>query len=227
MTIPFEVVENLCAQAKNKFPGLKRIIFESRPNYATQDKLMRLSAVCVPLGLTFYVCIGLEIWDKAVRSLYYKGISDLDVENLKKRLSCVPNAELYVYLMYKPLPAAYMADHDRDILDAAAALKGEAIIHINPTYVARNTWLENKFKEGSYSPPTLRDLVGLISQYPALLSDVRIGLSDEGLAAEGGSFRKEGDQEYYDWLCGFNRGTNLAHQPPGYGLDRLEGPEAD
>lgn len=226
-TIPFEVIENLCAQAKNKFPGLKRIIFESRPNYATQDKLVRLSAICVPLSLTFYVCVGLEIWNQEIRYFYRKGVSNLDVANLKKRLDRLPNAKLYVYLMYKPLPLAYMADHNKDILDAVAALKGEVIIHINPTYVAQNTWLETKFKEGSYAPPTLKDLVGLISQYPSLLSEVRIGLSDEGLAADDGSFRKEGDQEYYEWLCGFNKGTNLAHQPPGYGLDRLEGPETD
>ena len=72
-------------------------------------------------------------------------------------------------------------------------------MHLNPTYVASGTVLAEKFKAGQYSPPKLTDVAKAVLSGRQFLKSRRInifvGLNDEGLAVEGGSFIRPGDED--------------------------------
>ena len=78
-------------------------------------------------------------------------------------------------------------------------------MHLNPTYVAAGTALETAFREGRYTPPLLEDVAEAAYHARAKSVSTFIGLSDEGLAVEGGSFLLEDNQALVDKLERFNR----------------------
>ena len=114
--------------------------------------------------------------------------------------------------MQKPVPGISGEEAIRDIHKAIDYLSDvskkygiEINIHLNPTYVATGTELETAYHKGEYSPPALPE----VAQAAIYAADKRvsifIGLSDEGLAVEGGSFIRNGDEPIVEQLELFNR----------------------
>jgi uncharacterized Fe-S cluster-containing MiaB family protein len=78
-------------------------------------------------------------------------------------------------------------------------------LHLNPTYVGAGTVLETALRQGEYAPPRLTDVAAAARRAKDHPISVFIGLSDEGLAVEGGSFVRPGEQWLVDRLEEFNR----------------------
>ena len=77
-------------------------------------------------------------------------------------------------------------------------------VHLNPTYVAAGTMLAEAFEKGEYSPPALIDVARAVRSARGKSVSVFVGLYDEGLAVEGGSFLRPGDEEAVARLEMFN-----------------------
>jgi uncharacterized Fe-S cluster-containing MiaB family protein len=78
-------------------------------------------------------------------------------------------------------------------------------MHLNPTYVAAGTVLEAAFRRGHYSPPDLRDVARAALHARGKPVSVYIATYDEGLAVEGGSFLRQGEEALIEDLARFNR----------------------
>ncbi|MGB5686524.1 MAG: hypothetical protein WBM35_11970, partial [Candidatus Electrothrix sp.] len=112
----------------------------------------------------------------------------------------------------KPVPGMSNSEAIEDIRQAidyldAISSKYNLIInmHLNPTYAARGTLLGKAFLQGEYTPPSLQDLAQAASSAEGKNISVFLGLSDEGLAEQGGSFIREGDEKQLEHLEEFNR----------------------
>ena len=78
-------------------------------------------------------------------------------------------------------------------------------MHLNPTFVARGTALETGFRRGEYAPPQLADVMDAVLHGHRKSISIFVGLNDEGLAVEGGSFVRFGDEEVVQAFEAFNR----------------------
>ncbi len=81
-------------------------------------------------------------------------------------------------------------------------------IRLNPTFVAKNSYLHRQFEENNYTPPTLKDVINVLRMCHAknIKSPIFVGLNDEGLGVPGGSFKRRSDSDalYYKALQQFN-----------------------
>ena len=78
-------------------------------------------------------------------------------------------------------------------------------MHLNPTYVAKGTLLEDSFSKQQYHPPFLSDVAKAALHAKDKSVTVYVGLSDEGLAVPNGSFIRAGEEELVEKLELFNR----------------------
>ena len=68
-------------------------------------------------------------------------------------------------------------------------------LYLNATYVGAGTLLEEAFRQGRYSPPRLRDVAAAARHAREQPITIFLGLNDEGLAIEGGSPIRGGEEE--------------------------------
>jgi radical SAM enzyme (TIGR01210 family) len=158
------------------------------------------------------IAIGFEAFDDTIRNTHFKKGLTLDVfENLVKMLAQY-RFRLKIYFMLKPVPGlseeAAISDITEGIryLDRISKRFGLQInMHLNPTFVAQGTPLEDAFKAGKYMPPKLESVRRAILAAESTGITLFAGLNDEGLAVPGGSFIREGDEELINLLEEFNR----------------------
>jgi len=158
------------------------------------------------------VAVGLEAFDEVIRNTHFqKGLALEALERLASQLGTYGHA-LKCYFMLKPVPGLgddeAVADCHRAIewLDVVARRYRVRInLHLNPTYVAHGTPLEEAFRQGSYAPPSLRDVARAARHARGRALTVFVGLSDERLAVPGGSFLRPGDAAMIERLERFNR----------------------
>lgn len=204
----------LMAMVNLNLPNLAVLTLETRPEYVDIEELEFLSRTLAegdtPTALE--LGIGFESFDEKIRNeIFNKGLS-LDVfekfiEKIapyKYRVKC--------YFMQKPVPdfsdeAALTDVKDAiDYLDSIAAKYEVAInMHLNPTYAAYGTELETSFLAGIFAPPKLQDVAKAVYHGRTKKLSIFVGLYDEGLAVEGGSFIRSGDGPLIDALEIFNR----------------------
>jgi radical SAM enzyme (TIGR01210 family) len=156
--------------------------------------------------------IGFEAFDDVIRNQTYdKGLSLETFESLVADVAPY-GYHLKCYFMQKPVPG--MTDEEAiedirravDYLSETADRQGVNInMHLNPTYVAAKTMLEKALRKRQFTPPRLRDVAEAARHARDKRLSVFIGLSDEGLAIEGGSFVREGEELLVDELERFNR----------------------
>lgn len=109
----------------------------------------------------------------------------------------------------------------RDIQNAIDYLSSKAErhklpinMHLNPTYAARGTKLAEALAAGTYAPPQLRDVARAALHSKGKRISIFVGLSDEGLAVEGGSFIRPGDEDLLAALEAFNHTRTTTRSPP-------------
>lgn len=208
----------LIAKIKVECPKTLFLALETRPEYVDLEELEVLSRGLIegdtPTALE--LAIGFEAFDDTIRNdIFFKG---LDIKVFEKFVTKIhqintkfeqkyPNnykkIKLKTYFMQKPVPAMTedeaIADIQRGIdylHDIAEKYALDINMHLNPTYAAKGTLLEKEFLAGKYSPPLLRSIVQSVLHGEGKQISIFVGLSDEGLAVEGGSFlRKESEED--------------------------------
>lgn len=196
-TFPQAALLHTLVRAAETLPNLRTISLETRVEFVreTQLRAIRTTLDSVRDGLAFELAVGVEIFDEKLRNrVARKGLSNRGLARLAD-MAARCGAGLRCYFMLKPLPD--MSDDDAfddlarglDYFDAISRDTGvPVVVHVNPTYAALGTELEAAFKEGRFVPPDLRRLEALLSARKVGSAQVHLGLNDEGLAVEGGSF---------------------------------------
>lgn len=207
----------LMAKLNLAFSNLAIVSMETRPEYVEIEELEFLSRALkegdTPTELE--IAIGFEAFDDTIRNdIFQKGLTLGFFENLVKKIAPY-KFRLKCYFMQKPV--AEMSDEEAiadtrqgiDYLSTIAeTYKVEINMHLNPTYVAKGTLLEESFKNGLYTPPKLIDVAKAVQHGRGKNISIFIGLYDEGLAVEGGSFIGPEDKELVKQLELFNKTQN-------------------
>jgi len=204
----------LVARANIHLPRLAVLSLETRVEYVEVAELEFL-ARALQEGQTptvLELAVGLEAFDDHIRNeVFLKGLRLLDLERLCRMLG-QHGFRLKCYFMQKPVPG--MSDEDAvqdvqraiDYLARLAETHGVRInLHLNPTYVAYGTAIEDCFRSGEYTPPRLQDVARAVLYAEGKAVSVFVGLSDEGLACAGGSFIRPGEEALLARLEHFNR----------------------
>ena len=208
----------LMARLNHHLPNMSVLSIETRPEFVDLEELEFLDRSLkegeTPTELE--LCIGFEAFDDRIRNDYFnKGLPLETFEALVKKIAPYKYG-LKCYFMQKPVPGITDKLAIEDIqraIDYLSAIQKEYGIrinmHLNPTFVAKGTILEDEFRKGNYSPPDLLDVAAAARHARDKNISVFIGLFDEGLAVTGGSFIKKGDEEIIARLEEFNRSGNF------------------
>lgn len=199
---------NLCC------PNTAALALETRPEYVDEAELEVLARALAE-GRTptvLELAIGFEAFDERIRNdVFRKGLS-LSVFEHTVAMASEHGFHIRVYFMVKPVPEMSDTRAVEDVVEAIAYFdqlarqqRASIILHLNPTFVARGTPLETAFRAGRYQPPTLESVVqaALAAEGKQLM--LYLGLYDEGLAVEGGSFLSSADEAIASRLEEFNR----------------------
>ncbi len=205
----------LTAKINLTFPNLAVLSIETRPEYVEVAELEFLRRALgegdTPTELE--LAIGFEAFDGRIRNdVYRKGLQLAKFEAFVRRISPF-GYRLKLYFMQKPVPGMSDEEAVLDIHQAIDYLSKVAeghrnvrvSIHLNPTYVAFGTPLEESFKRGEYAPPMLVDVARAAIHAEGTGIYVFLGLFDEGMAAPGGSFVRAGEETLVEQLELFNR----------------------
>lgn len=209
----------LMAQINLNLPNLAVLTQESRPEYIEPAELEILSRALkegeTPTRMRH--AVGFEAFDEWIRNEKFQKGLKLDVfEEFVKRVAAY-NMSIKTYFMQKPVSGMSDEEAVEDIKNAIDYLSqvsekyGAKInMHLNPTYAAFGTVLEEEFYAGTYSPPKLTDVIRAVKHGKGKGISIYIGLFDEGLAVPGGSFIREGDEALIAKLDEFNRTQNYS-----------------
>lgn len=192
--------------------NVKVITIETRPEYIEIDELEVLARILKEgaTRTTLEIAIGFEAFDNNIRNEYFKkGLDLASVEELIKIISVTNTKhkgedliQLKTYFMLKPVPQLTDEQAVADIHNGIEYLhqlaknnKVRINMHLNPTYVASGTPLEKEFSTGNFTPPKLSSVVEAIKAGKDKEISIYVGLNDEGLAVEGGSFLTESEED--------------------------------
>lgn len=205
----------LVARCNQRLPNLAVLTLETRVEYV-DDAELEFLARAIAEGETptvLELAVGFEAFGEGVRNKdLLKGFSLAKFEQLVAR-STAKGFRVKGYFLQKPVARM---DDDEAVRDIKAAIEyladlqrsvpgARLSMHLNPTYAARGTTLEQELRSSSWSPPQLRDTVRAVLFGKGRGLSIFVGLSDEGLATENGSFIRPGDQPFIDALEAFNR----------------------
>lgn len=172
-----EVPSEIRDEIYSAFSGCERLLFESRPSYATRDELS-----CVPKNVT--LALGLESSDSVVmRDCIAKGFTP---EDAKRAGMDAKNLGLSVrsYVLLKP---PYLTETNAIEDAVATGLYADEFsdeISINPVNVQKFTEVEKLWRAGEFRPPWIWSLIEVISRLHGKVS-ARVMSSPSG----GGSAR--------------------------------------
>lgn len=204
----------LLVQLNLHLPNLALLSLETRVEYVETAEL-EFMARALAEGETatqLEIAIGFEAYDDHVRNdVFRKGLSLRAFERLARMIAPY-GFRLKCYFMQKPIPGMTDDEAVSDIRNAINYLSRIATdyrvsinLHLNPTFVAAGTPLERAFRSGQYVPPRLRDCARAACHAQGKPISVFVGLYDEGLAVEGGSFLRETDGPLVEAFEQFNR----------------------
>jgi len=204
----------LLCQLNLHVPNLSVLSVETRPEYVDFSELEFLSRALkegdTPTALE--IAIGFEAFDEEIRNrVFRKGLALETFEGLVQKIAS-HKFLLKCYFMQKPVPEMNDQEGIEDIRKAIDYLRSLAVrydirinMHINPTFVAAGTLLEQAFLSGRYMPPRLQDVAQAARHARGKPLSIFIGLNDEGLAVEGGTFLRKGEEGLRRNLERFNR----------------------
>ena len=174
--IPLAVRERILLE----FSTCKRILFESRPEFVTEESLSTLPADKAEIAL------GLESAnDLVLRKCINKGF---DVTDYERAAGLIKSKGMRVrtYLLLKP-PYLTEGQAMKDTLTSVEFASGLSdCISINPVNVQRDTMVESLFRRGDYRPPWLWTLVEVLRQGRSK-TDVRVFSSPSGAGTPRGA----------------------------------------
>jgi radical SAM enzyme (TIGR01210 family) len=226
-TFSATALRHLIVESSKRFKNLSTVSIETRPEYVKKTELDYLQEILDDshLKLQIEIAIGFEAFDDKIRNAaFHKGLKLDRFERFVHRLS-KHNYSLKCYFMQKPVPDMTDEEAVEDIKKAVDYLNNisesmgvKINIHLNPTYVAKGTLLEEAFNNSRYVPPQLMDVVRAVSYAKDSCLSLFVGLSDEGLAVEGGSFIRHGDEKILAALDHFNATQDYSTLAPLLGI---------
>lgn len=193
-TMDIESLKYAVSKAIDKFPNLKKIIFETRiDDYTNIKQLEAIKEIIAnnSLDIKIEIAVGFEIFDDTLRNGYYKKGLDKSIFEEKMKVLATLDISLKTYMMYKAVPD--------DLMDVNAAIQDlnnaseyfsnfiekyplKFNLHISPTYLAPGTQLFKEHQNGKYTPPTYTDVERM---YNALIMkdnlSYYISMNNEGL----------------------------------------------
>jgi radical SAM enzyme (TIGR01210 family) len=218
----------LISQINLHCPNVEVVTIETRPEYVDIEELEVIARALLegqtPTALE--VAIGFEAFDEKIRNeIFNKGLSFEKIDQLASNLSKINEKfvkknprgyrkmKLKTYFMLKPIHGITDKHAVTDVMnginylhDLASKYNMEINMHLNPTFVARGTPLEEEFRKGNFYPPSLA-----LTREAMLFAKNKnislfVGLNDEGLAVEGGTFSCKTPEEkiLYQKIEGFN-----------------------
>jgi radical SAM enzyme (TIGR01210 family) len=178
------------------FPALAEVSLDTRAEFVEDQELGGLKAR-IKGRLT--VAVGYETHDERIRNrVLRKGLSEEAFHRLAVKLAA-HGVRLKAYVLIKPEASLTEAQAVTEAVrtlkhlrDAGRRLGLEVEAHLNPTYVARGSALEEEFRLKHYQPPRLWSVVDIISRLAGQGLAIHVGLDTEGLAVRGGTFRNCG-----------------------------------
>ena len=198
-------------------PNLKMVSLETRPEYVED---WELKALCNVLGddVRIEVGIGYETHDPVLRNkVLGKGLTEKDLRKLMQMLAD-NGLSLKAYLMLKP---HYSLTEKEGIIEANNGLEElsglgreydvPVYVHLNPTYIAKGCRLTEELIAHDYKPPELASVIEVVKAAGNYGMSIYVGLDDEGLAIENGTFRSTGldRDKVVNALKSFNRHQDL------------------
>lgn len=179
-------------------PSLKIISLETRPEYVEDWELKALQNV-LGKNITLEIGIGYETHNLELRNkILEKGLTTKALHRLLKMLA-ENKATLKAYLMLKPHPSldeqegiVEAQNGIQEIYDLGKAYDVPVSVHLNPTYIAEGCRLTNEMLESGFQPPELTSVIKVVEFASHLKVPIYVGLDDEGMAVEGGTFRATG-----------------------------------
>lgn len=170
-------------------PSIIKVFVESRPEFIINERLHLKKLREMIHDRIFEVGLGLETLRDDIRmNVLNKGFSAAD---FKRACECLAEigADIYVYVLLKP-PGVSEGEAIRDALDTIyfldelrRSLKVNVRVSLQPTFVPRNTKLENLYFQGDFTPPKLWSVIEVLRGTFALPIEIQVGLNDEGLAS--------------------------------------------
>jgi len=204
----------LLIQLNLSLPNLSLLSIETRAEYVEPAELEFMARALAEgdTSTQLEIAIGFEAFDDHIRNdIFNKGLSMETFEDFAGKMAAY-GYRLKCYFMQKPVPSMTDAEAIADIQNAIDYLSRIASqynigvnMHLNPTYVATGTILDEAFRKGEYTPPILEDVARAALHAKGKPLSIFLGLFDEGLAVEGGSFIRKGDEELVKALEQFNR----------------------
>jgi len=198
-------------------PGVEVLTLETRIEYADIEEVEVISRALhegdTPAALE--IAIGFEAFSDDIRNgqfrkaLRLEKFEELVVElahindKLKrKNKDDFESMLMKAYFMLKPIEGMTEQEAIEDIKEGIDYLDSlfkkydvRMNMHLNPTYVSKGTNLEKAYREGNYTPPLLESVREAALHGEGKNVSIYLGLYDEGLAVEGGSFIREGNEE--------------------------------
>jgi len=207
----------LVAQVNTHFPHLEVLSLESRAEHVDVCELEFLRRALHEGSMSHVeIAIGFEVFDDQRRNkIFQKGLSRKQFE---KFVNLMADHSFWVkcYFMLKPIAGISTQEAIDDIhnaIDYLAELAKEKDVHINmhlnPTFVGKETKLYEDFIASKFIPPTLVDTARAAMHAKGKPITIYLGISDEGLAVPGGSFIREGDEEALELCRQFNETQNF------------------
>lgn len=207
----------LIAKLNKYLSNLSTLSLETRPEYVDPVELEMLKRALSEGRTTtqLELAVGFEAYDPAIRNDHFdKGLDFDKFENFIKLVRPF-GYHIKCYFMQKPVPDMTDEQAVEDVrkgieylTEISRSHQIEISMHLNPTYAASGTILAEKFTAGKYSPPRLLDVAKAIlsaGRFPeSERINIFVGLNDEGLAVEGGSFIREGDEPLIRAIENFN-----------------------
>jgi radical SAM enzyme (TIGR01210 family) len=204
----------LLARINLNFSNLSVLTLETRPEFVEIEELEFLSRSLAEgdTSTTLELGVGFEAYDQTIRNeVFNKGLTLEVFESFIAKVAPY-NYRVKCYFMQKPIPNFSDEEAVHDITKAIDYLNNisnrygvKINMHLNPTYAAYGTPLEKYYYEGSFIPPTLHDVAHAVYHARKTSLTLYVGLYDEGLAVEGGSFIRKGDESLISALESFNR----------------------
>lgn len=195
-------------------PNISVLTLETRPEYVDIEELEVLNRALQegPIPTQLELAVGFEAFDDKIRNDYfYKGLSLVTFEAMVEKIARY-GFKLKTYFMLKPIPGLSEEDAIEDILQGIDYLdnlsrqhKMKINMHLNPTYVAHGTILETEFHKGNYEPPRLESVRRTILAAEDRQISIFVGLNEEGLTVDGGSFVRPGDEHLLEKLHRYNQ----------------------
>ena len=192
-----EIPPSVRAKIFEAFSGCERILFESRPEFITEESLKG-----VPKTVT--VALGLESSDPEVlEKSVHKGFTPSDIERAGKLLKS-QGYGVRTYLLLKPPFMTESAAIEDAVRSARFAAPFSDEISVNPLNVQRGTYVERLWKKGDFRSPWIWSLIEVFRQLSGTVDSRLMSSPSGGGASRGVHNCGECDQRALDAIEKFS-----------------------